>query len=113
MKPIKINIKPLSVNAAWKGRRFKTQMYKKYWRDVQFLLPTINLPEPPYEIYLEFGFSSKGSDIDNPEKPCMDIIADYYGFNDNLIYRKVTEKKIVPKGSEYFQFSINQLIKSK
>lgn len=102
----KIEIKPLSINDAWKGRRFKTWAYKKYCKDVMFLLPKIKLPEPPYEIYLEFGFSSRGSDWDNGIKSFMDIAAEYYGFNDNQIYRAVIRKTIVKKGNEYIKFSI-------
>lgn len=57
----KVNIKPLSVNEAFRGRRFKTPAYMKYQRDVLFLLPSLKLPEPPYRITYEFGFSSIGS----------------------------------------------------
>lgn len=103
---IKIDIKPLSVNQAWKGMRFRTDKYKKYCLDVSFLLPCLKLPEPPYEIYLEFGFSSRGSDWDNGIKSFLDIVSDKYRFNDNLIYRAVVEKKIVPKGQEYIIFEI-------
>jgi len=106
---VKLEIKPLSVNDAWQGRRFKTPAYKKYWKDIQFLLPLMELPEPPYEIFLQFGFSSKGSDWDNPLKTTIDPIADYYGFNDNLIYKAVIHKVIVPKGEEYIAFHIKHL----
>lgn len=106
---VKIDIKPLSANAAYYGKLTKTSAHRKYIRDVGYLLPTIKLPEPPYEIYLEFGFSSKGSDIDNPLKVVLDIISKKYNFNDNLIYRAVIEKMIVPKGQEYIKFEINPL----
>jgi len=104
--PIKINIKPLSVNDSWKGKRYRTDKYKQYCKDLGFLLPPLKLPEPPYEVYLEWGFSSKGSDTGNPEKPTIDIIAKKYGFNDNLIYKEVLVKNIVPKGQEYIKFDI-------
>ena len=105
----RIDIKPLSINQAWKGTRFKTSAYKKYYKDVTFLLPPLKLPEPPYEIHLIFGFSSRGSDWDNGIKNFMDIVAEKYGFNDNLIYRAIVEKKIVPKGQEYIRFEIKTL----
>jgi len=106
---VEIKIKPLSVNDAWKGRRFRTPEYKQYCKDLGFLLPQIKLPKPPFEIYLEWGFSSRGSDTGNPEKPTVDIIAKKYGFNDNLIYKEVLVKKIVPKGSEYIKFEIRHM----
>lgn len=36
---IRIKIKPLSVNDAWKGQRFKTKEYKQYEQDLMFILP--------------------------------------------------------------------------
>ena len=106
---VEVKIKPLSANAAYYGKLTKTSAHRKYIRDVGYLLPTIKLPEPPYEIYFEFGFSSKGSDIDNPVKILTDILSKKYGFNDNLIYRSVIEKKIVKKGEEYIRFEIKHL----
>lgn len=101
-----IMIKPLSVNDAWKGRRSKTPQYKKYYRDVLFLLKTKKLELESFQVFIEFGFSSKGSDIDNPVKPFLDILSKKYGFNDNCIYRLTLEKKIVQKGYEYITFKI-------
>jgi hypothetical protein len=70
----RIDIKPLSVNDAWKGKRYKTDVYKQYSRDLTYLLPrNYTLPPPPYEIRLKWGFSSKLSDWDNPIKPTQDI----------------------------------------
>lgn len=103
---IKIDIKPLSVNDAWKGSRYKSNKYLKYQRDLRYLLPKIELPDPPYIVYYEFGFSSKGSDIDNPVKPLQDILSKKYGFNDNLIYRIVIDRVNVKKGEEYLKFKI-------
>ena len=105
---VKIDIKPLSVNKAWQGRRFKTEVYKQYRKDVASMLTAIKLPEPPYELNLEFGFSSKASDLDNPVKLFQDILSTKYGFNDNQIYRLVVEKRIVKKGEEYIKFLIRE-----
>jgi len=41
----KLDIKPLSVNEAWRGRRFKTPKYSKYISDLLFILPKIDIPE--------------------------------------------------------------------
>ena len=78
---MKIDIKPLSVNKCWKGRRFKTDEYKKYEKDVRFLLGSLKIPNPPYKVFYTFGFSSASSDIDNPVKPFQDILSKEYGFN--------------------------------
>ena len=102
----KVNIKPLSVNQAWKGRRYKTDDYNQYEKDVLWLLPKIKIPEPPFEIRFRFGFSSKSSDWDNPVKLFQDILSKKYGFNDKLIRRAIVDIEIVKKGQEYVEFDI-------
>jgi Holliday junction resolvase RusA-like endonuclease len=102
----RIQIKPLSVNKAWKGRRYKTDDYKQCEHDVMWLLPKIKIPEPPFEIRFKFGFSSKSSDWDNPVKPLQDILSKKYGFDDKLIRRAVVDIEMVNKGQEYAEFDI-------
>jgi len=99
----------MSVNQAWKGRRFKTNEYKVYENSVYHLLPSnIEIPEK-IAIYLEFGVSSRGFDWDNPIKPFMDILQKKYIFNDNRIYSAVIKKTIVEKGKEYIAFKFEEL----
>ena len=102
-----IKIKPLSVNDAWKGKRFKTDGYKKYERDLLLMLPPkLVIPDGELSIYLEWGFSSAASDWDNPIKPFQDILQKKYGFNDNRVFEARVKKKKVKKGSEYIIFNI-------
>jgi hypothetical protein len=109
MKSIRVNLKPLSVNKAWKGRRFKTDDYKVYANAFSFMLPkTIEIPEAPYQIEFWFGMSL-GSDWDNPIKPTQDIIAKKYKFNDKLIYTGIGHKIIVKKGDEFIAFKLTKL----
>lgn len=102
----KINLKPMSVNGAWKGRRFKSEEYKAYEKSALSILPNIELPLPPYRINLVFGVSNKASDWDNPVKPIQDILQKRYGFNDKDIYEAFVKKVIVSKRMEYFSFEI-------
>lgn len=106
MSEICVDIKPLSVNDAWKGRRFKTDEYKSYERAMLFMLPGIKLPEPPFQVYYEFGFSNTQADYDNPCKPLGDILQKKYGFNDKEIYFVTIRKVIVKKGKEYAKIRI-------
>lgn len=107
---IEVKIKPMSVNDAWQGRRFKSPAYKQYERAVLLMLPKkINIPEPPFVLILEFGFSSASSDWDNPIKPFQDILAKKYKFNDKLIKKGIVSVETVKKGQEYVKFSINSL----
>ena len=102
MTKIEIKIKPLSINSAWRGRRYKTPEYKQYERDVCLLLPKkITITN---KLFLEFGFSSRASDIDNPIKNLLDILQKKYKFNDNKIYSLHIEKEIVKIGDEYIKF---------
>lgn len=101
-----LKIKPLSVNQAWMGRRYKTPAYTKFQNDVLFLLPNLTLRKPPYKIQMFVGYSNPASDIDNFVKPFLDILQKKYNFDDKLIYKLEVEKVIVPKGKEFIDFFI-------
>ena len=101
-----LRIKPLSVNDAWKGRRFKTDEYKAYESALRILFKPGKVPEGELKIFMEFGFSSRGSDGDNPIKPLIDCLEKYYGFNDNRIYEYLIRKCKVKKGTEYVFFRL-------
>ena len=107
----RIDEKPLSVNEAWKGQRYKSNEYKAYQSKLLWLLPRkIDIPEPPFEIYFRFGFSSAASDWDNPVKVLQDILSKKYGFNDKLIRRAIVDTEIVPKGKEFFEFELRSFV---
>jgi Holliday junction resolvase RusA-like endonuclease len=101
----------MSVNQAFQGRRFKTPAYKAYESELLLKLKPLELPEPPYEVTYEWGFSSAGSDIGNPEKLFTDILSKKYGFNDNQIYEMHLHKVKVKKGAEYITFQITEYVK--
>ncbi len=106
---MRLNIKPLSVNEAWKGRRFKTDKYKKYERNILLILPRLKVPEGKLEVSLKFGLSNKNADVDNPVKCFIDCLQKKYGFNDRHIYKINLEKEDVKKGCEYIEFEIKKL----
>jgi len=102
--------KPLSVNEVWQGKRYKTPAYKAYEKQIVPELPEMVLPDPPYRLTLEWGFSSASSDWDNPIKPFQDILSKHYGFNDKLIFEGVVRKRKVKRGQEYIQFKLEHLL---
>jgi len=106
---MKIQIKPLSVNQCWAGKRFKTPEYKQYEKDVLIQLPKLDIPKD-VDLYLrlEIGFSNKASDLDNVAKPFIDILQKKYDFNDCRIYLLIITKYIVKKGKEYIEFDLNE-----
>ena len=101
----------MSTNRAWMGKRFKTYEYKAFERSLFFMLPKIKLPNAPYELIYEFGYSNQANDIDNAIKQTTDVLQKKYAFNDKEIYSMVVEKVIVPKGKEYIKFEIKTLTK--
>lgn len=96
---MRVFIKPLSVNEAWRGRKFKTPKYKQYERDLLIMLPK-KIKDDFTELNIKIGVSPL-FDIDNCLKPLIDILQKKYGFNDRYIKRLVVEKEIVKKGAEY------------
>jgi len=103
MFDVKIDIKPLSVNRAWQGKRFKSRDYEAYEKEMLYLLPELELPAPPYRLFYEFGFSNTQADYDNPCKPLGDILQKRYKFNDKEIYEAHIRKRIVKRGQEYLR----------
>jgi Holliday junction resolvase RusA-like endonuclease len=112
----KIDIKPLSVNEAWQGRRFKTKAYDKYISDMLMLLPPLRVSSEgdkplngKIELEITFGLSSCAADIDNPLKCFIDCLQKKYDFDDKMIYRLIVNKEIVKKGKEFIEFNIKNL----
>lgn len=104
-----IPMKPMSVNRAWQGRRFKSDEYEAYEKEMLLRLPPGKLPEPPYRVFYEFGFSRRDSDWDNPVKPTQDVLQKKYRFDDKEIYEAHVRKTIVKKGHEFVRVKIEHL----
>lgn len=104
---MRIKIKPLSVNDAWRWRRIKSDEYIKYTSDLFILLPSrVIIPKWPLEVIYKFGLSNKNADYDNPVKPFQDVFFSKYWINDKLIFRAIVEKEIVKKWEEYAEIHI-------
>ena len=106
----RILIKPLSVNEAWQGKRYKTHLYKSFEKKLLLILPNIKIGNEKLSLRIIFAFSNAASDLDNPTKLVQDILSKKYGFNDKQIYELHLYKVIVPKGSEYIDFEFETII---
>lgn len=104
----KIKIKPLSLNSAYRGRRFTTPELKSFKNEVFYLLPKIDIPKGKLKVEYVFGVSSKNADGDNLIKCFQDAIADCYRFNDKVIYKWEVEKVDVKKGDEFIYFDVKE-----
>jgi Holliday junction resolvase RusA-like endonuclease len=73
---IHIGIRPLTINKAWVGRRFKSSEYKQYESDVSKLLPrSKNMIKGEVEIrYLFYIKNYAITDVDNMIKPIQDLL---------------------------------------
>lgn len=101
-------IKPLSVNKAWQGKRFKTKDYLQYEKHVLLLLPKLIIPDGKLLLEITFGVSNKASDIDNPIKPFLDILQKKYNFDDKQVYKLIVNKEITAKNQEFIKFKITK-----
>ena len=110
----KINIKPLSVNEAFQGRRFKTNKYKVYEEELLLKLPNFDFPvsntkDTKLCLTMNVGFSNKNSDLSNSIKAFEDVLQKKYVFNDKMVFKIVMQKEIVKKGQEFIAFEIGEM----
>ena len=106
---MRLDIKPLSVNQAWKGKRFKTDDYKRYEYLCLMMLRPHKIPSGKLRLALTFGFSSKASDTDNPVKCFQDILSKKYNFDDKRIYEINVQKVDVKKGNEFIEWNLTAI----
>lgn len=72
---IKVDIKPISINAAFQGKRFKTKQCKDYEKDLWVLLPKKPMVKGEVEVWFDFfliNFSK--TDLSNLVKVTEDIL---------------------------------------
>jgi Holliday junction resolvase RusA-like endonuclease len=111
MIQFKINEKPMSVNLAWQGKRFKTPAYKDYENSMILMMPKGKIEaDQMLRVEFFFGFSNKASDLDNPVKLLMDIAQKKYSFNDKMVFELNVRKCIVKKGEEFIQMGIYKML---
>lgn len=109
--------KPLTVNQAWKGQRFKSPLYKTFSTAVGLLLKALRPkpPIPPTDKWLfghyRWGVSNITTDVDNPTKVFQDVLFTYYkeqgdAPKDHKIRFLILEKIKTSKGAEFIDFTI-------
>ena len=87
MKPIRLNIKPISVNLAYgsTGRVYKSALYKAFEEQARPMLLANPIPRlakgSKLKLTAVFGVSAK-FDLDNCVKTLLDVLEPIYDFND-------------------------------
>lgn len=113
MEAIRLPVKPLSANDAWhinkRGHKYKTEEYRIYEREVLGFLEIIPVDLPEGLLYFKANFGVSRTDLDNCEKPLIDILEKAYDFNDKLIDEIHVKKHRVSKGCEYIEFALYPL----
>lgn len=105
----KIPIKPLTVNKAWQGRRFKTKDYKQYERDIKRVLKRGRLYTGRLSVGIRFFIRRYTvSDVDNFLKPLLDILTKLDYWVDDRQIKKITIEKFKSK-EEYIEVEINEI----
>jgi len=105
---IKVNVKALSVNQVWCGKRFKTAKYKQYEQDCGWF---IKMPMIKGEVKIDYKFYIKHfstSDIDNFIKPFQDILVKNGAIEDDSKILKITAEKI-KSNEEYIEVEITKI----
>lgn len=112
---IRLDIKPISVNQCWQGRRFKTPDYKKYERDASLILSCAPLKyfsqTGRIELNIRFYFRMVwNKDLDNFLKPLLDILTKNRIIADDRYITKLTVEKIQSL-SDYIEIEIKKCYK--
>jgi len=71
---VDLKLKPISVNAAFQGRRFKTSDCKRYELELWYELPQKEMIIGEVEIWFDFFLTYYGTDISNLVKVTEDIL---------------------------------------
>ena len=105
---ITIPLKPVSINEAFKGRRFKTKKCKEYCNDFLLIAPRKPMVEGIVEVEYRFHVKNhKLSDYDNLIKITQDLIVEKgYIEDDRKIYKATIYK--VPSERDYIEINIKK-----
>lgn len=111
MNKLSLATTPLSVNAAWRGRRFKTDEYLWYEREINKLVK-LNPPAEPIEGLIEIHFTfhlkhHKTTDYDNLLKPLQDVLQKCgVIIEDRFIYEARISKRPPTEDGDLIEVSI-------
>ena len=87
-----IDIKPLSVNKCFQGRRFRTKDYLSYEKELSLKLGKLEKIKGYITVVIElYLVNDKRTDIDNVLKPLLDILTKKGAWEDD---RKIRELHI-------------------
>ena len=106
-----LNISPISINKAFKGRRFRTLEHKKYVKDLLILLKRYKgiKPKNNYRIEIIFYFKNNLSDLSNYVKIFEDCIVKSKIVKDDRYCMEMLLIKKIDKKNERIEFKIEEI----
>jgi len=107
---MKLNIKPLSVNKAWRGRRFKTPEYEAWREQMGWILKNhANQKIQWCNLKIDFHIKNYGaSDVDNMIKSTLDALVEAKVIEDDRYVKSITATKHRAK-EEYICITIEPI----
>ena len=106
----RIDVQALSVNQAWKGKKYKSKDYRNYEVIVHALLARLPLPKirdgDPFWLFVEFGIPAL-QDCSNGLKTFEDILCDKLKINDRYCFGIYLRKVVTKKKDCYIRFDIH------
>ena len=112
---MKFEFKPISVNAAYTGKRHSTREKKIFMNQMARALRYVEIDcPPPYKMTWIFHISA-ASDLDNCLKIAQDCLFEHFKttnkkINDKQVHKIEAEKVICKKGEERFFVEIDTFI---
>lgn len=104
-----IELKPISTNRIYKGKRYLSAEARKFKEDARMYLrqcfQEYNIPAGDLHVYYRFGVSRK-MDVDNCVKLFQDVLCDYLGIDDSRIRAVTAIRDKVSIRSEFIGFKI-------
>lgn len=109
------DLKPVSVNQAYYKNRARSRLYMDYIDGWQTYLCGHVIPEDidkkdmRFKVTIHVGFGNRASDLDNIVKPTVDIMAQWFGFDDKQVIHLEAFKHVVPRGSDYIYVKLREV----
>ena len=108
-KAVRLKFKPVSTNAMYSGRRYKSKEARQFEKDVALLLAIkardIELPEGDLSLVLRVG-TTRRMDTSNSIKLLEDCIARHLGIDDRRFTAISVVRVHVKSGDEFISFQI-------
>lgn len=109
------DLKPVSVNQAWYRNKTRSRVYMDYiegWHHYlmgESIDSDIEIKDMRFKVVVHVGFSNRASDLDNVLKPTIDIMQQWFNFDDKQVIHLEAFKHITTKGNDYIYVELHEV----